>query len=73
MDSMLILCRANVYFISFAVEYLWLLYRIADLLKDGRLACIRSAYDENTKAANLLPNFVGSTVGLVIGLRVIGL
>ena len=56
MDSMLILCRANVYFISFAVEYLWLLYRIADLLKDGRLARIRSAYDENTKGTSLLSN-----------------
>ena len=62
MDSMPILCGASAHLVSVAVKYLWLLCRIADLSKDGRLACIRSAYDENTKAACPLPNLLGSTI-----------
>ena len=67
MDSMPILCGASAHLVSTAVEYLWFLCRIADLLKDGRLACIRSAYDENTKPTCLLPN-LGSTIIVCRGL-----
>jgi hypothetical protein len=51
-----------------AIEYLWFLCRIADFLKDGRLACIRSADDENTKAVCPPPNLLGSTIIVCGGL-----
>jgi hypothetical protein len=42
------------YLLPFGIEYLWALCRVADLLKDGSLACICSTYDENAKATGHL-------------------
>jgi hypothetical protein len=56
--------RATSHLVPFAIEYLWLFWCVADLLKDGHPACIGSAYDEYTKAVNLLHNFIASTLGL---------
>jgi hypothetical protein len=55
-------CKAITYLLSLGVEYLWLLSRIANLLKDGRLSCICPAYDENTKAVGLASNIPDSRI-----------
>jgi hypothetical protein len=45
--------------LSFAIINFWVIGSVADLLKNGRFACVCSSYDQNSEAPNHFSEFLG--------------